>query len=247
MANPFLSIVFPAHNEELRLPETLAQVNEFLGRQAYSSEILVVENGSTDRTLEIAREYADRMPGLRVIHEDARGKGLAVKRGMLEATGEYRFFADVDLSMPIEEVNRFLPPQLAGVDIAIASREAAGAVRYNEPSIRHFTGRIFNALVRWIALPGLQDTQCGFKCFHAPAVEDIFPFQTITGWTFDVELLFIASRRGYRIREVPVPWYYNPGSKVRVMRDSLRMAMDLVNIRTNGRRGLYDRSTTIKP
>jgi dolichyl-phosphate beta-glucosyltransferase len=247
MSNPFLSIVFPAHNEEQRLPETLGLVKEFLERQTYSSEVLVVENGSMDRTLELAREYTTHMPGLRVLHEEARGKGLAVKRGMLEARGEYRFFADVDLSMPIAEVNRFLPPQLEEVDIAIASREAPGAVRFNEPPYRHFTGRIFNTLVRWVAIPGLQDTQCGFKCFHARAVEDIFPFQTIGGWTFDVELLYIASKRGYRIREIPIPWYYNQGSKVRVMEDSLRMAMDLVNIRSNDRRGLYDRSTSKIP
>jgi hypothetical protein len=159
---------------------------------------------------------------------------------MLEAGGGFRFFADVDLSMPISEVNRFLPPALTDTDIAIGSREAPGAMRYNEPAFRHFTGRVFNTLVRWVALHGLQDTQCGFKCFRAEVVEDIFPYQTITGWTFDVELLYIARLRGYRIVEVPVPWYFDSQSKVRVIDDSVKMALDLLTIRRNARAGRYD-------
>jgi glycosyltransferase involved in cell wall biosynthesis len=240
LSNPYLSIVFPAHNEESRLPQTLLATQDFLSKQPYSAEILVVENGSHDRTLEIAQDFTRQMPNLRVIHEDARGKGLAVQRGMLEAGGGFRFFADVDLSMPISEVNRFLPPALTDTDIAIGSREAPGAMRYNEPAFRHFTGRVFNTLVRWVALHGLQDTQCGFKCFRAEVVEDIFPYQTITGWTFDVELLYIARLRGYRIVEVPVPWYFDSQSKVRVIDDSVKMALDLLTIRRNARAGRYD-------
>jgi hypothetical protein len=113
-------------------------------------------------------------------------------------------------------------------------------MRYNEPAFRHFTGRVFNTLVRWVALHGLQDTQCGFKCFRAEVVEDIFPYQTITGWTFDVELLYIARLRGYRIVEVPVPWYFDSQSKVRVIDDSVKMALDLLTIRRNARAGRYD-------
>ena len=139
---------------------------------------------------------------------------------MLEAQGEYRIFCDVDFSMPVKEISRFIPPALPDMDVAIASREKNGAVRYNEPAYRHFIGRGFNTLVRWMALPGLQDTQCGFKCFREEVAERIFPLQTIDGWTFDVEVLFIARRMGYRIVEVPIPWYYNADSKVRVFKDS---------------------------
>lgn len=236
---PFLSLILPAHNEERRLPKTLTQVYEFFQKQSYSVEIVLVENGSQDRTLELAQSFVRQIPYLNVIHEDRRGKGLAVRRGMLEAKGEYRFIADVDFSMPIEEINRFIPPQLPDLDVAIASREAPGAVRYNEPPYRHLTGRVFNALVRLVALPGLQDTQCGFKCFRAAVAEDIFPYQTISGWTFDVEVLYIARLRGYRIVEIPIPWYFDANSKVRVMKDSVQMALDLLAIRRNHLRGVY--------
>jgi glycosyltransferase involved in cell wall biosynthesis len=241
LTGPFLSIVIPAHNEANRLPGTLEQVIGFLESQPYTAEIVVVENGSTDCTLEAASSYQERYPALTVLSDPRRGKGLAVQRGMLEASGEYRFFCDADLSMPVAEVNRFIPPALSGVDIAIASREAPGAVRYGEPQYRHLVGRMFNTLVRWAALPGLQDTQCGFKCFHARVVEEVFPCQTLMGWSFDVELLFMARKRGYRIVEVPIPWYFNPESKVRLWQDSLRMGADLLAIRRNDRLGRYDR------
>jgi len=237
---PFLSLIIPAHNEENRLPGTLEQVFAFLDKQDYNAEVIVVENGSSDRTLAIAQDFARRHLTLRVIHTDKRGKGLAVKRGMLESRGEYRFFADADFSMPVSEINCFLPPALPDIDIAIASRESAGAVRYNEPFRRHLSGRIFNALIRLVVLPGLDDTQCGFKCFHARAVEDIFPLQTMTGWSFDVELLYIARRKRYRIQEIGIPWYFNPETKVNLLRDSLRMTADLFTIRRNARKGLYD-------
>ena len=236
---PFLSLIIPAHNEESRLPVTLEQVFAFLSRQSYDSEVIVVENGSTDQTLEIAREFASRHPILKVIHTDERGKGLAVKRGMLTAKGQYRFFADADFSMPVEEINRFLPPSLPDFDIAIASREAVGAVRYHEPTRRHFSGRVFNFLIRILVLPGLDDTQCGFKCFRAAVAEDIFPCQTMPGWSFDVELLYVARRKSYRIQEIGIPWYFNPDTKVSLIRDSVRMVMDLFTIRRNARKGLY--------
>jgi hypothetical protein len=156
------------------------------------------------------------------------------------AAGEYVFMCDADLSMPVEEIQKFIPPQLQNVDIAIASREASGSVRYNEPYYRHFTGRVFNTLIRLLVLPGLQDTQCGFKCIRAQVARDIFPYQTLTGWAFDVELLFIARRLGYRIVEIPIDWYFNADSKISVVRDSLRMFLDLLRIRRNARRGLYD-------
>ena len=184
---PFLSIIIPAHNEEHRLPPSLDKIKTFLAGQPYLAEVLVIENGSHDRTFEVARSRNADFPGLRVFQESARGKGLAVRRGMLEASGEYRFICDADLSMPIEQVNRFLPPALPHAEVAIGSREVPGAVRYNEPQYRHMIGRVFNAMVRWMALPGLQDTQCGFKCFRADVAQAVFTRQTMpgtrTGWT----------------------------------------------------------------
>ena len=240
MPSPFLSIVIPARNEESRLPATLEAVFGFLQQQPYPAETLVIENGSQDRTLAIAQEFAARRPGFRVLHEAQPGKGRAVRRGMLEAAGELRFMCDADLSMPVEEINRFLPPLAQGYDIAIASREAAGAVRYNEPVYRHLGGRAVNLVIRLLALPGLHDTQCGFKCFRAPVAEDLFARQTLAGWSFDIELLYIARRRGYCIAEIPIPWYFNPHSKLSAVRDALRMILDILTIRRNARRGLYD-------
>lgn len=234
LSQPFLSIIIPAHNEEKRLPPSLLKINAFLQAQPFTAEVIIVENGSRDQTLAIAQEHARRLPYLRAFREEQRGKGLAVRRGMLEARGEYRFICDADLSMPIEQVSRFLPPNLTGFDVAIGSREAPGSARYNEPSYRHIIGRIFNLMVRLMALPGLQDSQCGFKCFTAAAAEDVFSRQTLPGMSFDVEALFIARLRGYRLVEVPIDWYFDPDSRVRLVQDSLRMFLDLVTIRKNG-------------
>jgi dolichyl-phosphate beta-glucosyltransferase len=236
----FLSIIIPAHNEELRLPGALGQVYAFLDKHKISAEVIVVENGSTDRTLEVAQNFANRNPDLRVFHENLAGKGRAIRRGILEASGEYRFIADVDFSMPVDQIIRFLPPA-SSCDITIASREAPGAQRINEPRFRHITGRVFNFFIRTLALPGLQDTQCGFKCFRSAVAEDIFRYQTLNGWAFDVEVLVIACRRGYTISEIGVPWTYTSGSKINVMRDSARMFFDLLAIHRNAIRGVYDR------
>jgi dolichyl-phosphate beta-glucosyltransferase len=240
LSDIYLSIIIPAHNEERRLPVTMEQAHRFIERQPYECEVIIVENGSQDRTLQIARTFAQDHPRFRVLEEKARGKGLAVQRGMLEACGEYRFMADADFSMPISEINHFLPPALDQYDVAIASREAEGSVRYNEPPYRHFVGRVFNLLIRLMALPELHDTQCGFKCFRAQAAEELFRRMTIYGWSFDVEMLFIAKKLGYRIVELPIPWYFNPDSKVSVVRDSLQMGMDLIQIRLNAMRGVYN-------
>jgi len=226
---------------------SLKQVAEYLNAQSFSSEIMVIENGSNDNTWRIAKDFATNWnekningdPLIQVLQETKRGKGLAVKRGMLAAHGEYRFMCDIDFSMPITEINRFFPPALENFDIAIASRETAGAVRHNEPAYRHFVGRIFNTMIRILALPGLQDTQCGFKCFRASIAEELFNLQSITGWSFDVEVLYIARKRGYRTIEIPIPWYFNSDSKISVLNDSFQMALDLLWIRINERRGKY--------
>ena len=212
----------------------------FLDEQDYTAEVLIVENGSDDRTFEVAQKFAEQRKRLYVYTEEQRGKGNAVRRGMLEAKGEYRFLCDADLSMPIAEVSKFLPPALENTDIAIGSREVSGAIRHNEPQYRHFTGRIFNTLIRLLVLPNLQDTQCGFKCFRAEVAEEIFRYQTLTGWSFDVEVLYIAQRKCCRIHEIPIIWYFKADTKISVVQDSWQMFLDLLTIRRNARRGLYD-------
>jgi len=239
LAAPFFSLIIPAHNEEHRLPDTLNQVAAYLKAQPYEFEVLVVENRSTDNTLAVAQAFAAQNPQVRVLQITQRGKGLAVKRGMLEARGEYRFMCDADLSMPITEIGKFIPPALTGYDIVIASREAPGSIRYNEPIYRHLGGRGINLIIRLLALPGLQDSQCGFKCFTARASDDLFRVQTLDGWSFDIELLFVARMRGYRLTEVPIHWYFQSESKVHAVRDALRMLGDIFTIRRNARRGLY--------
>jgi len=237
---PFLSVILPAHDEESRLPEALLQVGKYVAGHEFDSEIIIVENASSDRTLAIAEEFASRTLNCRVLRESRPGKGNAVRTGMLAARGEYRFVCDVDLSMSVDQIDSFLPPRCEKYDIAIGSREAPGAVRLNEPAYRHLVGRVFNTMVRWLTLPQLQDTQCGFKCFTDEAAQALFPLQKMNGWTFDVEILAIALRKGRRVIEVPIRWRYFPGSKIHVMRDSFQMALDLLTIRRRLRRGEYD-------
>ncbi len=240
MKKPFLSLVIPAYNEAARLPNTLEQACEFLKAQPYDCEVIVAENGSTDNTYELALSYQTSIPQLKVLHLDERGKGSAVRSGMLAARGDYRFICDADFSMSPDQILKFVPPALKGADVAIATREGPGAQRLDEPAYRHIIGRAFNLLVRLVVLPGLHDSQCGFKCFSAEVAEKVFPLQTINGWTFDVEVLFIARRKGYRVAEVPITWQYHPNSKVHFVRDSVRMALDLLRIRLNALFGRYD-------
>jgi glycosyltransferase involved in cell wall biosynthesis len=174
--------------------------------------VFVVENASSDRTFQVASAFAESHPRCCVLTEPRRGKGNAVRTGLLAARGQFRMFADADFSMPVSEIPRFLPPQTQA-DIVIASREAPGAVRYNEPLQRHLSGRVFNTLIRALVLPGLQDTQCGFKCFRATVAEDLVRRQTLGGWSFDVELLAIARLRGYHIPNCPFPGTLIPTAK----------------------------------
>jgi len=240
LSTPYLSIIIPAYNEEHRLPTTLEQVFAFIKAQSYPAEVLIVENGSQDQTFRIAQKFSAQHHQFHALHERGRGKGLAVRRGMLEAQGDYLFMCDADLSMPLDEINRFLPPAIERVDLVIGSREAPGSVRYNEPQYRHLGGRLINLMIRMLALPGLHDTQCGFKCFRRAVAEDLFKYQTLTGWSFDIELLYIARLRGYQIIEIPIPWYFNPESKLNVVQDALQMGLDIFTIKRNARQGFYD-------
>src|SRR5690606_35507628 len=158
---------------------------------------------------------------------------------MLFAQGEWRMMLDADLSMPVGEIPRFLPPQQQGQPIVIASREAPGAVRYNEPGVRHSGGRVINAMIRALALPGLHDTQCGFKCFSAEAAQALFTRQTIDGWSFDVEIQYLARKFGYVITELPIPWHYSDHSHVKPLANTFGMLRDVLRIRNNDLLGVY--------
>ncbi len=243
MKKPFLSIIIPAFNEAERLPETLRKINAYLSTQDFPAEIIVVENGSTDGTYTIANDMQGEICCLTVLHENKRGKGWAVRQGMFKARGEYRFICDADLSMPINELANFMPPAELSAPIAIGSREAPGAMRYDEPEYRHIIGRTFNWFVRILLLPGLNDTQCGFKLFREDTAKAIFPLLTISGWTFDVEALFIAQKFGFKIVEIPINWYHHPHSTVKIFRDSFRMGIDLFKIRFNNLMGRYRADT----
>lgn len=235
---PYLSVVIPVHDEERRLPPCVERLEAVLDRLDHPSEILVVENGSSDRTLEIARELEAASPRLRALRVDRRGKGLACRAGMLAGRGEYRFLCDVDLSMPPEQILRFLPPALQEFDVAIGSRELPDSDVVDSAS-RHWIGRTFNALVRGLAVRGIRDTQCGFKCFRGEVAKSLFSRQSVAGMCFDVELLFLAQRDGLRIVEVPIRWVADAETRVRMVRDSLEMARDVLRIRWNAARGAY--------
>ncbi|MFN2189897.1 MAG: dolichyl-phosphate beta-glucosyltransferase [Candidatus Promineifilaceae bacterium] len=238
--HPLLSIIIPAYNEARRLPETLPLVIKFVSNQEYDAEIIIVDNNSSDGTGAIAEEIGDGHPFVQVMFEPTQGKGAAVRTGMRAANGDFLFMADADLSMPIEEVSKFLPPALSNYDVAIASREVEGAVRFHEPGYRHLMGRVFNLVVKLFAVPGFQDTQAGFKCFKREAALQILDMQTIDGWAFDVELLFIARKQGFKIVEVPINWYYRANSRINPIGDAIDMFREVIGIRIKGWRGTYN-------
>lgn len=236
---PLLSIIIPALNEEQRLPPSLEKIDAFLKTQSFQAEVLVVDNGSQDRTAEVVQEFALTHPYVHLMQLKERGKGRAVKAGMLNASGDHRFICDTDLSMPIEEIVKFLPPYSDGYDINIATREGEGAQRIDEPEYRHFMGRVNNFIIKIAAVGAFEDTQCGFKMFNREAAEDLFSVQRMNGIGFDVEILFIAKKRGYKIREVPITWYFDPDSRMRLVQDSLNILREIWQIRQNWRKGLY--------
>ncbi len=223
------------------MPTSLQRVAAFVQEQPYSVEVIVVDDGSDDATPAIVEGFTRKHPFVKLIRNPHGGKGAAVKTGVAQARGQYLIVSDTDLSVPIEELPKFLPPALDGYDVAIASREVEGAKRIDEPYYRHLMGRVYNLLVRLVAVPGIQDTQCGFKAFRQDVAREVFPYQTIEGWGFDVEILFIARRFGYSTIEVPVVWYYGEESKVEPVKDTLGMIRDLWQVRRNAWRGLYDR------
>ncbi|HTI40040.1 MAG TPA: dolichyl-phosphate beta-glucosyltransferase [Vicinamibacterales bacterium] len=231
-----LSIIIPAFNEEARLPATLDEILRHLRPTSWDWEIRVVDDGSKDGTAAVVERYRESEPRIAVQRERHGGKGAAVRAGMLAARADYRFICDADLSMPIRELDAFLPPHVNDADIGIATREGAGARRVGEPTRRHLVGRVFNTLVQMLLLPGLNDTQCGFKMFTARAAERVFPLVTVDGWSFDIEALYVARQQGLRIVELPIEWHYRPESRLNVLRDGPSMFFELLAIRARHRR-----------
>lgn len=239
MSDCYLSVVIPAYNEERRLPETLETVRAYLATTAYSWEILVADDGSDDATASIVARAGLNDERVKLLPLPHRGKGWAVKNGMLAAQGQYRFLCDADLSMPIDLLGRLLPGDTLPFDIVIGSREAPGARRIGEPRRRWLMGRVFNTITRVLATPGIADTQCGFKVFRGPAAETLFALQTLDGFAFDAEILFLARKRGYSLAEVGIDWHYRSESKVRPIRDGWRTLRDLVTVRYRSLTGRY--------
>ncbi|MBV9579217.1 MAG: glycosyltransferase family 2 protein [Chloroflexi bacterium] len=237
---PVLSLVIPAYNEQARLPYTLSEIEAYVCREQLDCEVLVVDNGSHDATSVVVQHAASRFPKLRLLRTDRRGKGLAVRTGVLAARGQVVIFADADLSWSVTDLHRFvdlIDPRRS--PIVIGSREGYGARRIGEPVYRHVMGRVFNRVVQALAVPGIEDSQCGFKALSREAAEAIFRRQRIDGFGFDVEILYLARRLGYPIRVVPLQWEHKENSRVLPVRDTLFMLSDVLRVRLYGWRGRY--------
>jgi dolichyl-phosphate beta-glucosyltransferase len=228
-----LSVVIPAYNEEARLGPTVERVCAFLDQARPDYQLLVVDDGSTDRTVDVARDAAGGSERVVVIEQDRnRGKGAAVRAGMLAATGRFALFSDADLATPIEELGKLQAAIDDGADVAIASRALAGSdIQTRQHPIRELMGRSFNMIVRAALMGGFKDTQCGFKLFTSAAARDLFGRATISGFAFDVEILLMARDAGYRVDEVPVVWRHVEESKVSPGSDAARMFYDLLALR----------------
>ncbi len=229
---PFLSVIIPAYNESERLPETLRMVREYLERQNFTYEVLLIDDGSTDTTVKLAEKISADFPALKVVkNAQNKGKGGVVRQGMLMAKGEWRLFMDADHATPISEFDKFIP-ELGNAEVIIGSRYLhPDSIKVRQPLKRRIGSRGFNWLVQRSILPGIVDTQCGFKAFSAKAAEDIFPLQSLQRWAFDAEILTIANELGYKIIEVPVDWYDATASRFRARQAVAQLLHDLKVIR----------------
>lgn len=229
---PFISVVIPAYDEAFRLPKTIKRIQEYLKDKDISFEIIVVDDGSKDQTVSVAKDFLNGSSHLVLTNERNRGKGYCVKKGMLAASGKYVLFSDADLSTPIEEIERMIPHLENGYDIVIGSRAISDSnVKRETWWYREIMGRAYNLLGQLILFPGIQDSQCGFKCFRHDVARDLFSQQKLEGFSFDGEILFLARRQGYQIKEIPVNWFRDSGSKVKLVKDSIRMFFDLIKVR----------------
>jgi dolichyl-phosphate beta-glucosyltransferase len=241
-----LSIVIPAFNEERRLPKALEQIGSYLSVRPFHSEIIVVDDGSSDATPKLIKSYADKYPGLRLVSNGTnRGKGFSVRHGVLEAHGDIVLFTDADLSTPIEEADKLLAAlRERGYDAAIGSRGMdSSVIEVHQSAFREQAGNLFNRLVRRVAGLEFADTQCGFKAFRRERTRVIFEQQRIERFGFDPEILFLAKKHGLKVAEIPVRWSHDSATKVNVIADGVRMFLELLVIRFNSLRGLYPFST----
>ena len=241
--NTQYSIVIPAYNESARIPATLQSDVDFTRRQGWLAEVIVVNDGSRDRTAEVVRNFAAHAPEVRLIENPGnRGKGYSVRNGILQAQGEVVMFTDSDLSAPIEEAPLLFAAIAGGADIAIGSRWLDRSRQtHRQPLYRQFFGRCFNAVTRAVMGLHFADTQCGFKAFTRAAAQTVFQLQTIERWGFDPEILFIALKRGFRVVEVPVSWAHDERSRMSYLKDGITMLQEIARIRWNALTGRYDR------
>jgi dolichyl-phosphate beta-glucosyltransferase len=239
---PEITIVIPAYNEEARLERTVRDGVAYFRATGRPFEVIVVDDGSRDETSGLARTLGDELPEVRLIRLAANhGKGYAVRTGVVNARGQLVLFADADGATPWAEFGRLEAALAAGADIAVGSRALhAAGVRVKAKVYRRVIGRVFHSLVELLTVRNVKDTQCGFKLFRAPVAHDLFSRMRMNGFSFDVELLVMAGRRGNQVAEVPVNWEHMPGSKVNLTVDSLRMAVDLFRIRGLCLRGEYE-------
>ncbi len=224
-----LSIIIPAYNEEYRLNDTLVKIFEYLETANFKSEVIVVDDGSKDKTTDVAKSFDN----VRVITQAKNmGKGAAVRIGMLSATGDYRIFTDADLSTPIYEIPKILTPLQNGFDVCVGSRAIdSSLIKVHQPFYREFMGKTFNKIVQLLVVKGIQDTQCGFKGFSANAANAVFSKAKINGFSFDVEILYISRMLDLNIKETPVEWYNDERSKVDPIKDSAKMFIEILKIR----------------
>ena len=244
---PKYSIVIPAYNERLRIIATLDAVVACVRRERWDAEVIVVNDGSTDETADLVRDFMRNAPEVRLMENPSnRGKGYSVRNGLVHAQGNIVMFTDADLSAPIDEADRlFAAIEQDGADIAIGSRWLATSRQtHRQPLYRQFFGRCFNALTRMVMRLPYADTQCGFKAFTRDAAQTVFQLQTIERWGFDPEILFIARKRRFKVKEVPVSWAHDARSRISYLRDGLQMLKELAIVRWNALLGRYGKDIT---
>jgi dolichyl-phosphate beta-glucosyltransferase len=240
--NHTYSFIIPAYNEAARIGATLEKTLDYLGTQDWNAEIIVVNDGSRDNTVEIVRGFAEKHSALRLLENPGnRGKGYSVRNGVLHANGRLLLFSDADLSSPIEEAQKLFAAISAGADIAIGSRWVKSSLQTErQPLYRQLFGRIFNLMLRITLGLKFKDTQCGFKAFTRDAAQTIFPLQRIERWGFDPELLYLAKKFGFKVVEVPVVWGHSGGTRISPLRDGTRMFLEMLRIRWNALTGKYE-------
>ena len=248
---PFLSIIIPTFNEECRIAQSLTVIQSFVKTQKYQIEVIIVDDGSSDQTENLVKNFCLKHSDFKFVKNSHLGKALTVKRGVEETTGKYILFSDADLSTPIETINPMLEDLIhQNFEVVIASREAKNAIRINEPYSRHILGRIFNFAIKLFFLPKIQDTQCGFKMFEGKVAKKIFnnllvfkargkPAKTAYTGAFDVEILLLSKKYGYRIKEIPVTWTYSNISKVNPINELRYLFHDIFWLLINKIQGKY--------